>query len=172
MFHSIRNIIYLIIGGIVVTQFLYGYSIKTKLNTERALSAQYKAASENWRAATLKKTEEIEKLQETIKIDKEKSEAIKVKSRTTIAELKTLRTKYENIKRFLDQSIPDKLNHFMQAKYGQGRTNNRKKTASTILEKDKPARLVQDLIIFIQRYDNALASCNKDKSLIRRYYGM
>lgn len=169
---NLRIIIYLIVGGIMLTQFIYGYSIKTKLTTERALSAQYKAAAENWEQATLKKEQEINTLKETIKLDKEKTNKIIRHSQATIAELTTLRRKYENIRNFLDQSIPDKLNRFMQAKYGKRRTDHSKKTTSRILERNTAPRLVQDLVLFVQKYDDALASCNKDKILIKNYYGM
>jgi len=107
-------------------------------------------------------------LQKAVKSDKVERIKIQKRYKDISISFKKLKGRYLHVKKFININIPSELNIWMHKKYGSECKDSRGKNSRCLLRRNQASRMVNDFIVYIAKLDKALASCNKDKRIIKR----
>jgi DNA repair exonuclease SbcCD ATPase subunit len=136
--------VYLIIAGVVgsvlmVQQLRIMAKDKTIKRQNETITLQ--AASIRTFELALKESEtEIDKLKTSIEEDRKLKDQREKRYKEIETELAHIRSKYENVKKYLDTAVPEQLNGWLRKTYGNYTSkNNKTRTTKRIFKRHKKA---------------------------------
>lgn len=168
-------VMYALLAAFGGFKWVQSATYKTKIAEQSGLIAKQKAAIENWERAVAELEKEKETLSKLITEERIKTNEIETKHSETQTELVNLRGKYDEVKKYLDTNIPDRLALWLCKRYGsQRREGNKTKTTGGVLPENKAAcadkYTTNDVMTFVQRQDKVIDQYELKMDLLKLYY--